>query len=139
MSKIRTFTLHEYTAPDPDGPGETVSDRALKVTVGTQALEPGVHGGKTLIRFQCCPLPGKTPRMRIDVEKNGNVPPGQLTGIESFRDAECVELQFDNESFCSEAKEMPFWLIEGLEFAAKKLREEYSLNQEGGLNVEETD
>ena len=41
-----------------------------------------------------------------------------------------MELLFDNESYLSEHKEMPFWLVDALEYAAKTLRAQYELNQQ---------
>ncbi len=51
-------------------------------------------------------------------------------------DATAVEIVFENNSFISSVKEMPFWLVESLEFAAARLREQYRINQEGGLDIE---
>jgi hypothetical protein len=117
MPPIRTYTLHDYAGRSPDGSGDFVTHRPLIVTVGTQALEPRVRKGKTLIRFErisnCALLEG-TPKMQVRI--NGLKKPVIIDDVQS------VELRFDNKTFLSEAKEMPFWLIESLEFAAKMLR-----------------
>lgn len=133
VSSFRTYSLHDFSFSAPDGRDVTES-RPLTVTVGTQALEPGIENGKTLIRFGVLDetaLLEQSPRMRVKICRKGasDAP----TVIE---DADSVELMFDNKSFLSQQKEMPFWLVETLEFAAKKLREQYALNQDGELRFE---
>ena len=132
MSEIRTYILDHYTVPDPDG-DDVVFTRPLTVTVGSQALEPGVVAGKTLLRFamtETNPLMERTPKMRVKIlpRETSSDGTGKLVII---NDPLFVELLFDNTSFFSEHKEMPLWLVDVLEFAAKTLRAQYELNQHG--------
>ncbi len=141
MPDLRTYTLRDYTVPDPDGCREVSFARPLTVTVGTHALEPGVTNGITLMRFSLLsgnPLLEQFPKMRMRVLPKKDSTGHQPTSI-SFDDPLLVELLFDNSSFLSERKEMPFWLVEALEFAAHRLREQYALNQNGGLAIEQVD
>lgn len=128
-SLIRTYTLHDVSVDQPDG-SRLMLGRPLTVTVGSQALEPDVKNGKTLIRFEAGPsmmLNGK-PQMKVKVRVRGETV--------DMGDATAVEIVFENNSFISSVKEMPFWLVESLEFAAARLREQYRINQEGGLDIE---
>jgi hypothetical protein len=132
---MRTYTLQNLNFLTPDG-REMRTGRALAVSVGTQALEPGSSLGKTLIRFELWKsgLLAENPQMRMQVGFwDESKPPVNIEG------ANAVELVFDNNSFLAEQKEMPFWLIDALEFAAKKLREQYALNQDGELRFEQLD
>ena len=131
MSDFKTYTLEDYTVPDPDGCKDVVLTRPLTVTVGTQALEGGVADGKTLLRFALRggnPLVGNRAKMRVRVFPKENSPDGTRLPV-SFDEPLFVELLFDNTSFVTERKEMPFWLIDTLEFATKTLRAQYELNQ----------
>lgn len=133
MSEIRTYTLHDYTVPDPDGCRDVTLPRALVVTVGSQALEPGIVGGKTLLRF-CLPgsnpLLERKPKMRLTVFSNDAVSGQPCTPV-VFNDPLFVEMLFDNSTFLTERKEMPYWLVDALEFAAKTLRAQCELSQLG--------
>lgn len=132
---MRTYTLHDLTFPTPDG-REMRTERALTVAVGTQALEPGSSHGKTLIRFELWKggLLAENPQMKMQIGFWDEAkPPLNIEG------ANAVELVFDNNSFLAQEKEMPSWLIDALEFAAKKLREQYALNQDGELRFEKLD
>ena len=132
MSEIRTYTLDDYTVPDPDGCHDVSLKRPLKVTVGTQALEPDVVEGKTLLRFALTasnPLLERIPKMRLRFFPREASPDGTRIPV-SVDDPLFVELLFDNATFLTERKEMPFWLIDTLEFAAKTLRAQYELNQQ---------
>jgi hypothetical protein len=131
MSEIRTYKLDHYTVPDPDGCNDVVLTRPLSVTVGTQALEPGIEAAKTLLRFALSgnnPLLERPPKMLVRIFPR-LAKPGQTRVPVSFEDPLFVELLFDNTSFVSERKEMPLWLVEVLEFAAESLRTHHILNQ----------
>jgi hypothetical protein len=131
MSEIRTYKLDHYAVPDPDGCDDVVLSRPLTVTVGAQALEPGINGGKTLLRFALSggnPLLEHQPKMRVRVFPKESAP-GQARVPISFEDPLFVEFLFDNTTFVTERKEMPFWLVELLEFAAETLRAQFALNQ----------
>ena len=131
MSEIRTYKLDHYTVPDPDGCNDVVLTRPLSVTVGTQALEPGIEAAKTLLRFALSgsnPLLERNPRIRVRIFPRAPSS-GQTRVPVSFEDPLFVELLFDNATFTTECKEMPAWLAEALEFAAETLRAQYLLNQ----------
>ena len=131
MSDIRTYQLDHYTVPDQDGCNDVVLTRPLAVTVGSQALEPGVDAPKTLLRFALShnnPLLERQPKMQVRIFPR-EAPPGQTRVPVSFEDPLFVELLFDNTTFVTERKEMPLWLAELLEFAADTLRAQYALNQ----------
>lgn len=133
MSAIRTYTLDHYAVSDPDGCRDVVLSRPLAVTVGTQALEPGVSDGKTIIRF-CMyasnPLLERKPKMRLKVLPS-DFSADDTRAPTVIDNPALVELSFDNAAFVTERKEMPFWLVDTLEFAAKTLRAQYELNQLG--------
>lgn len=129
-SMIRTYSLHDISVTLGDGQ-QMQMGRPLVVTVGSQALEPNVDAGKTLLRFLVdanSPLLESAPIMKVKV--------CAADGSTVFHQASSVELIFDNRSFLSRKNDMPLWLVESLEFAAARLREQYRLNQEGGLDIE---
>jgi len=133
--EIRTYTLHDYTVPDPDGGHDVPLDRPLAITVGSQALEPNTPAGKgkTLVRFTMAassPLLDRTPKMRVKILTRQTSPGGPVGDLVYFKDPLFVELLFDNETYLSEHKEMPFWLVDVLEYAAKTLRSQYEMNQQ---------
>lgn len=134
-SKIRTCTLHDYTVPSPDGGHDVPLNRPLAITVGTQALEPDMPGGKgkTLLRFTMAansPLLENMPRMRLKILTRDTSPNGPCGDLAYFDNPLFVELLFDNETYLTEHKEMPFWLVDVLEYAAKTLRAQYEMNQQ---------
>lgn len=139
VSDIRTYSLHDYTVPDPDRCHDVTLAKPLTVTVGTQALEPGIVGGRTLVRFALPggnPLLERMPKMRLKVFTRAT--PSNDSALIFVQDPLFVELLFDNESFLTERMEMPFWLIDTLEFAAKTLRAQYELNGQG-VQLEDVD
>jgi len=133
-SQIRTYTLNHYTVPDHDGT-QVPLHRPLAITIGTQALEPHMPGGKgkTLLRFTMAansPLLEQMPKMRVKILTRQTSPGGPGSDLVYFKNPLFVELLFDNETYLTEHKEMPFWLVDVLEFAAKTLRAQYELNQQ---------
>ena len=137
-NQIRTFTLHDYMVPGPDGGHDVPLARPFTITVGSQALEPDMPGGKgkTLVRFTNVainPLLEQMPKMSIRVlTRNTSPDPDEPCGgdLVYFKNPLFVEFLFDNETYLTEHKEMPFWLVDVLEFAAKTLRAQYELNQQ---------
>jgi len=72
------------------------------------------------------------PKMRLKIlTRNTSPDPDQSnTELVYFKNPLFVEFLFDNETYLTERKEMPFWLVDVLEFAAKTLRAQYELNHQ---------
>ena len=116
-----TFCMDCYTVPHPDG-SQVPLKRPLAISVGFVRAPAPSREGLTMIRFMR-PRSEAEPKMRVKIYNR------RLDDMVCFENPYLVELQFDNETYLTERKEMPFWLVDVLEFAANALRAGYQLYQ----------